>query len=208
MGTTVFLVRHGATDWHEAKRVLGQRDLHLSAKGVEQADTVARLLATTSVRDVISSPLHRALETAERIASHHNLQPARDARLTDFQVGKWAGMTHEEVAEEPAYQRFLANPASEEIPGGETLLDVRTRASQAVDQAVNDSGGKGTLAIVTHAGVIRVLLTHYLGSAPGNYHLLRVSRGSVSILHFSAPGAVPRVLAVNHGSTLQQVIEV
>jgi broad specificity phosphatase PhoE len=205
MATTVFLVRHGVTEWDQEGRVLGQRDLPLTDVGQAQAEAAAELLAGQAIVDVVSSPLLRCVSTAERIAAKHQLQPARDIRLTDFQVGPWAGMTHDEVARDPLYQRFIANPLSEQIPGGETLHDILERALRAMEQAMRSVPAGESIAIVTHAGIIRVLLTHYLGSPPGNYHLLRVNPCSISVLQFTDPASLPRVLAVNHGTEFQSI---
>lgn len=206
MVTTVFLVRHGVTAWHHERRVLGQNDVPLSTEGLAQANTTAELLADQPVVDVICSPLQRSLSTAECIAKKHSIQPARDLRLTDFQVGPWEGKTHEEVARDPLYQRFIANPLSEEIPGGETLRQVLARGRKAMDQAIASAADSDALVVVTHAGIIRVLLTYYLGSPPANYHLLRVNPGSISVLQFSDPNTLPRVLAVNHGNSFESIL--
>lgn len=173
--------------------------------GRAQARLAADALAGVSLADVVSSPLQRALETGDIVAERHGIQVARDPRLRDFDVGKWAAMPYDEVAETPEYQRFLADPLSERIPEGETLGDIQERAVGAVEQALADSPSGDALAIVTHAGIIRVLLTHYLGSAPGNYHRLRVSPGSVSVLSFTDDRELPRVLAVNHVGSLSAV---
>jgi broad specificity phosphatase PhoE len=205
--TTVFLIRHGVTDWHEDGKVLGRRDVALSGKGLEQARATADLLAAVDLGDLISSPLQRALQTAEIIAERFDIDVARDPRLTDFDVGQWAGMTYEEVAASPEYQRYLSDASTAGIPGGECLEDVRGRAVAALEQAISDSPTGEAIGLVTHAGVIRVVLAHYLGASPANYHRLRVSPGSVSVLSFSDDRDLPRVLGVNCAGSLARVLE-
>ena len=195
--TRVFLVRHGITAWHASGRVLGQRDIPLSAEGLAQADAVAELLAEVPLAELIASPLSRATQTAEAIGRHASLDVARDPRLIDFRLGKWTGMTYEEVSASPEYQRFLADPLSERIPDGESLAEIRARAVSAVEQALEDSPSGDAVALVTHAGIIRVVLAHYLGSHPANYHRIRVSPGSISVLSFRDGQELPRVLATN-----------
>lgn len=206
METVVFLIRHGVTNWHEQRKVLGQRDMPLSDKGVGQAEAAARALDGVTISDVVSSPLQRSMQTAEIIGSRAKIDVARDPRLTDFRVGKWSGMTYDEIATSPEYLRFLDNPLSEQIPGGENLADIRDRAVGAIEQALEYSPTGDAIAIVTHAGIIRVLLSHYLGSNPANYHRIRVSPGSISILSFAGARELPRVLAVNHRPTLAEVL--
>lgn len=207
METTVLLVRHGVTDWHAEGRLLGQRDLPMNDEGQAQAARAADTLAQLSLADVVSSPLQRALATAEAVAAPHDIQVARDPRLRDLDVGKWSGMSYRDIADTTEYQDFLADPTSERIPAGESLLDVQSRAVAAVEQALADSPSGDAIAIVTHAGVIRVLLAHYLGSAPGNYHRIRVSPGSVSVLSFADDRELPRLLATNVVGSLAHVFD-
>jgi len=204
--TTVFLIRHGVTAWHAEGRVLGQRDIPLSAAGVAQAEEAAAALHGVKMSEVLSSPLQRAIQTAEIIGQDAGIEVARDPRLIDFQLGKWTGMTYADVAKNEEYQRFLLQPDSERIPGGESLEDIRRRAVSAIEQALSDNATGDALAIVTHAGIIRVLLTHYMGSPTANYHRVRVSPGSISILGFADDRQLPRVLAVNLVGSIQKVL--
>ncbi len=184
---------------------MGHRDIALNDTGRAQAATVAAALAGETVVEVISSPLVRALQTAEAVGERFGIEVARDPRLIDFRVGRWEGMPYDEVEASPAYQRFLANPASESIPGGENLDEVKNRALAALEQALEDNPVGDTIAIVTHAGVIRVLLTHYLGSPCANYHRVRVSPASISVLEFGDDHESPRILTVNWCTSLSQV---
>jgi len=204
--TTVFLVRHGVTAWHAEGRVLGQRDIPLSEAGIAQAEEAAAAVRGVKMSEVLSSPLQRAIQTAEIIGQAAGIEVARDPRLIDFQLGKWTGMTYDDVAKNEEYQRFVQQPDAERIPGGESLEDVRRRAVSAVEQALADNATGDALAIVTHAGIIRVLITHYMGSHPANYHRVRVSPGSISILGFSDDRQLPRVLAVNLVGSVDRVL--
>ncbi len=205
--TRVFLIRHGITDWHREGRVLGQRDIALNDEGLEQARAAAAALADTSLVEVISSPLVRALQSAELIGQKFGIEVARDPRLVDLRVGKWEGMTYEEVAAHSEYKEFIQDPLSERIPGAESLSDVKTRAVAAIEQAIEDNPSGDAIAVITHAGIIRVLLTHYLGSPPANYHRIRVAPGSISVLSFADDRELPRVIAVNWVATLTGVLE-
>ncbi len=206
METTVFLIRHGVTDWHRDQRVLGQRDVALNATGINQAQAAARALAAVQIGEVLSSPLVRAVQTAEIIAGQFGIEVARDPRLTDFRVGKWEGMGYDDVTRSPEYQRFLADPLSDGIPGGEGLKQIRERSVAAIEQALEDAPQGESVAIVTHAGIVRVLLAHYLGSHPANYHRIRVAPGSICVLSFADDRQLPRVLAVNWLASLGEML--
>ena len=206
METTVFLIRHGVTDWHQERRVLGHRDVALNSEGITQSQRVAEALRGVAIGEVISSPMLRAVQTAEILAEQCGIEIARDPRLADFRVGKWEGMAYDDVARSPEYQRFVADPMAERIPGGEDLGQIRDRAIAAVEQAIADTPAGESVAIITHAGIVRVVLAHYLGSNLANYHRLRVSPGSISILSFADDRDLPRVLAVNWRSSVGEII--
>lgn len=206
METTVFLIRHGVTDWHQERRVLGHRDIALNGDGVAQSQRVAEALRGVTLGEVISSPMLRAVQTAEILAEQCGIEIARDPRLADFRVGKWEGMAYDEVQRSAEYQRFVADPMAERIPGGEDLGQIRDRAISAVEQAIGDAPAGESVAIVTHAGIVRVVLTHYLGSNLANYHRLRVSPGSISVLSFADDRDLPRVLAVNWRPAIADLI--
>jgi broad specificity phosphatase PhoE len=204
--TRVLLIRHGVTDWHAQGRVLGQRDVPLSAAGVEQMQRTAAALADVKIAEIISSPLQRALQSAEIVGRKDAIEVARDPRLTDFQLGRWTGMPVAEITQTPEYQRFLAGPSSDRIPGGESLEEVRRRAVGAIEQAITDNPMGDAIAVISHAGVIRILLTHYLGSPIETYHRIRVSPGSVSVLAFGDDREVPRLYGVNLPSDVARVM--
>lgn len=204
----MFLVRHGVTDWHRDKRVLGHRDIALNADGVAQAERAAAALRAVPIAEVISSPLVRALQTAELIGNNVGIEVARDPRLIELKVGKWEGMTYAEVAAHSEYKEFIADPLSERIPGAESMTDVQTRAVAAIEQALEDNPSGNGIAVVTHAGIIRVLLTHYLGSPPANYHRIRVAPGSISVLSFADGRELPRVVTVNWAGDLAGICDV
>ncbi len=207
MDTTVFLIRHGVTAWHDEKKLLGkQRDLPLSAAGLEQAERAAGWLRGIAIGEVISSPMQRAMQTAQLIGRNFEIDVARDPRLTDLDVGDWAGMPLAAIERTPEYATFLANPGAERIPGGERLEDARRRAVAAIEQALQDNPSGDAIAVVSHASVIRLLLAHYLGSPLASFHRITVHPGSASVLRFADDRELPRVLAINHASDLAPLV--
>lgn len=198
MNTTLFLVRHGETDWTRERRILGSRDLGLNADGLNQAHAAARALEGVEITEVVSSPLLRAVQTAEVVAGLADIDVARDPRLTEMRVGRWEGMPYDAAQVDPDFQRFLDDPDAARVSGGELLGEVRDRAVGAVTQALADNPSWSNVIFVTHAAVIRVILAHYLGLGLASFHRLRVSPGSLSVLRFADDRELPRILAVNH----------
>jgi probable phosphoglycerate mutase len=195
--TTLFLVRHGETDWQGEQRVVGTRDIGLNADGINQSHAIVRALEGLEVVEVISSPLRRAAQTAEIIAGAFDLEIARDPRLSDLRIGRWEGTHFPDLLEDPDYKKFLADPLTERTPGGEHVVEVRDRAVASIQQALTDNAGE-LLVAVSHANIIRILLAHFLGTTLAHYDRLRVSTGSLSIVRFGSNGEPPRLLALNH----------
>jgi broad specificity phosphatase PhoE len=205
--TKVFLIRHGDTDWHEQGKLLGRRDRPLSDRGRAQSERMLAALEGMDIREVIASPLQRALQTAEAIGKRWQMDIARDSRLTDMHMGAWEGKTRAELADAPEYQQFLSAPHGAPIPGGENLDQVRRRAVAGIEQVLEDSATGDTVAVVTHSTIIRALLVHYMSAPPATFHRLRINPGSVSVLSFSHD-QVARILAVNWCTAIGDVTAV
>jgi broad specificity phosphatase PhoE len=197
MYTTLFLVRNADTEFTKDGRVAGRRDISLSAAGRAQAERLRDHLHQNDLAEIYASPLPRAVETAEIVAQPLSLGVVRDPRLIDFDAGRWEGKAHAEIGASPEYRRFLEDPVAEGIPGGERLTDVRDRIVSAVSQALADNEMGASILLISHAGPLRVLLAHYLGMNLINYHRLRLSPASLSILRFESEIGVPRVLTIN-----------
>ena len=198
MYTTLFLVRNADTDFTRDHRVAGRRDISLSAAGRTQAAALRDRFANKfDIAEIMASPLPRAVETAEAIASGVGLGVVRDPRLVDFDAGRWEGQSHAEIGASPEYQRFIGDPVAESIPGGEKIGDVRDRVVAAVSQALADNELGANIVLVSHAGPLRVLLAHYLGMSLVHYHRLRLSPASMTVLRFDSEVGVPRILTIN-----------
>jgi broad specificity phosphatase PhoE len=204
--TTLYLVRNGATDWVREGRLTGRREIALSETGVAQAERLAERLKEVDFAEVLSSPLPRAVQTAERIAAPHRLDVARDPRLTDTDAGAWEGERYEVIRGTPEYQRLLTDPLGASPPRGERLADVRDRVVASIDQALSDNELGASVAIVSHAGPLRLLLAHYLALDTQRYHRLRIAAGTVSILRFDSERTIPRVLAMGWGGDLADIL--
>jgi alpha-ribazole phosphatase len=159
----LLLVRHGATIENEQKRYLGQTDVALSPLGEQQAAQLGAALAREAVAIVVTSDLQRARATAAAIARHHSVPLGQDADLREMARGIWEGATYAEVQARHAelLARWRASPADCQIPGGETLLQVRERVGRALERWYARFP-EATVVWVTHAGVIQVLLCHLL----------------------------------------------
>lgn len=184
------------TDWHREGKLVGQREIALNSEGVQQAHAVAEALGALAIGEIICSPVLRAVQAAEVLANRFGASITRDPRLGDFRIGKWEGRTRAELAEQPEYRRFVDDPLNARLPGGEDLRQIRDRALGALAQALGDAPAGESLAVVTHSGLVKVLLCHYLGMDLASYARIRTAPGSISALSFRSDREPPRALTI------------
>lgn len=172
--TTVMLIRHGETDWNVEEKFRGRMDIDLNERGTRQAHLLAEYLADVPVAAVYSSPLKRALMTAEIIASPHHVDVKIATELTDFDYGEWEGLSHEAVREKhkELYQGWLRSPHLVKMPRGESLDEVRRRAVSLVEQVIAQY--QGTVALVSHRVVNKVLVCALLGLDNSHFWNIRL----------------------------------
>jgi probable phosphoglycerate mutase len=163
---TLFLVRHGETDWNAAGRWQGQTDIPLNARGREQAREVALRLRAEGLRSIASSDLLRARATADLVAAELGLTVNHlDAGLRERRFGCFEGLTREEVAARfpEAWAGYLADPGPA-LPGGESRDELVGRLLPAVASAA--ARLPGPLLVVMHGGAMRALLAGHVGEMP------------------------------------------
>ena len=160
--TEILLARHGETDWNHDSRFQGRADPPLNNLGRRQAAELAATLAGEEVAAVYSSPLHRALETAEVVAAAHRLTSVSVDGLREVDVGSWQGLTRSEVELRfpEQYRRWLDFGQGWE--DGETYEQMGTRVVGALEQLALQHEDERIIA-VTHGGPIRAALARAAG---------------------------------------------
>ena len=161
----LILMRHGETDWNAAGRLQGHRDVPLNAKGLAQAAAAAPSVAALSPQVILSSDLSRARTTAAEVAELTGLPVGIDARLRETSMGRWEGLTMQEVvAGWPGeWERWRTTSAHNAPPLGESRLQVARRAAEVVDEI--DARAVDRALLVAHGGLI-VGLTGLLLALP------------------------------------------
>lgn len=188
MTTRFILVRHGQTEWNRVERFRGRADVPLNNVGLAQAAATGRRVAAEwQPAAVYSSPLSRAVATAEAIAAPLGLPVIPLDELTDIHYGQWQGLTPEEAhARWPdLVHAWYTAPATVRVPGGESLADLRERAMAAIHQLTARHAGQ-TIALVSHTVVNRVILLAVLGL--GNERFWRLRQDNCAINVFEAEG--------------------
>lgn len=188
------LIRHGHCD-AVGKWLAGRRDgLSLSATGREDAERLSAALKWLPLTAVYTSPLARAVETAEPLARDHGLPlSVRDA-LTDIDFGEWTGHTMEELAGDPRWKAFNDDRRHACPPRGEALVAVQQRVVAELSRLARAHGGE-IVALVTHAEPIRCAV-----AALNGYTLDEVKAVDIDAAHVCTVGidsSVRQVLALN-----------
>ena len=178
----LYLLRHGETAWNRDGRVMGDLDIPLTDEGRGQCEATAGLVAGFGLDRIVTSPLRRASETASILASRLGLEVTEDPRLVEVRFGEWQGRTYEEVAADPRYARYAADPVANATPGGETVATVQSRGLEALAAV---TGGENVL-FVTHGDIIRTLLCHFLAAPLAEYRRIRTDNCGLSAISISA----------------------
>ncbi len=164
------LLRHGQTGDNLGGRFQGQRDTPLDQHGREQAQRVARLLASVGPTRVLSSDLDRAVATAEPVATLLGQTVDTDPRLRELDLGTWQGLTSEQAAAQHP-QEHAAWTAGHDVRrgGGESYQDAGRRAAQCLLPALDAIGDGELLLAVSHGGTIRGALGVLLEQDPTHW---------------------------------------
>ncbi len=155
--TTLYLVRHGETDWSKAGRHTSVTDLELTETGQQQALSVAGHLDPTDFGLVLSSPRRRARRTAELAGFVGVHAPVVDDDLVEWAYGDYEGLTSEQIQESVPGWTVWSHPA----PGGESADQVTARLTRVVER-VQDAGVDRAICF-GHGHALRALTLCWLG---------------------------------------------
>jgi probable phosphoglycerate mutase len=182
----LYLLRHGAIDWPEAECFIGQTDAPLSAQGRLQARCWRKELRKLELTAVWSSDLRRAAETAEIIFAGRNAAFQTCRQLREIQLGEWDGLPRARLRENQPGLWFARGKdiAGFRPPGGESFRDLQQRVVPLVMGIAVQT--PGSACIVTHAGVIRVLICHFLQMPLSNLFRIRLDYAGLSIVAYSS----------------------
>lgn len=190
VGTQLWLVRHGETEWSASGKHTSVTDVSLTERGRERAAELGRFLAETEFCAVFRSPMARARETCE-IAGFGG-RAVVDDDLCEWNYGVYEGRTTREIqAEIPGWSVW-----KDAIVGGESLEEVGARADRMIAKAVTATDIPGqpcNAALFGHAHILRILAARWVGLSPSGGAVLALSTGSVSVLGWERETRVVRL---------------
>jgi probable phosphoglycerate mutase len=195
--TTVLLVRHGRSTANTAGVLAGRTPgVNLDERGETQAVELAARLMPVHLDAVVSSPLERTRQTAERLAAgREGTLFEVDERFTECDYGTWSGRPLKSLAEEPLWRTVQAHPAAAAFPDGESLAALSARAVAAVRGWNAKLGERATYAVVSHGDVIKAIAADALGMHLDLFQRIHVDPCSLTVIRYH--GTRPSVLRLN-----------
>lgn len=192
--TLLLLVRHALNDWVGDRLAGWTPNVHLNEKGRAQAEALGQRLAERQIAAIYSSPLERAMETAQIIAAPHDLEVQVREAVGEVRYGEWTGQSIKELAKEDAWRVVQFYPSGARFPGGEAIREMQARAVAELDALAARHTGE-TFLVVSHADVIKAVVAHYAGLHLDLFQRLIVSPASLNAVAFTGMG--PRLVCLN-----------
>jgi len=181
--TSILLIRHGENDF-VGKRLAGHLPgVHLNEKGRKQAEIIAEALKNAPVKAIYSSPLERAVETAQPLGAALNLPVNLHPGLAEIDFGTWQGKTTRQMHRMKAWKTIIEKASEMRFPEGESYGEAQERLVKAIEEIKNANGKNDLVVCYSHCDSIRLLLTHYLNMPLDDFHRLNIDTASISILH-------------------------
>ena len=196
MSLTLYFLRHGETVYSKTGAFCGEVDAELTPDGVRMAEAFADAYRSVAWTAVYVSPMKRTMATAQPLCDRLGLQMQLRPGLEEIHYGKWENETADFVKQHywDYYIHWLAEPAWNPPTGGETSVEIASRASLVIAD-IQQKYPTGNVLVVSHKATIRILLCDLLGIDLGRYRdRIDMLAGSVSIVKFDLHGPLLQVL--------------
>lgn len=191
MKTRFYLIRHGETEWNAQGIYQGLTDIPLSEEGKRQAMCLGKRFENPALKldAVYSSPLQRAVETAESMANAKGLTVVPDKHFIEINFGEWEGHNVKQLTEKygKSYTDFYERPFSYAFPGEGSFTTVKERAVAGFYELL-EKHKEQTVAIVSHGGVLRVLIMALMDMNETFYKKMWLSNTSITTIDVSDSG--------------------
>ncbi|MBI3000023.1 MAG: histidine phosphatase family protein [Deltaproteobacteria bacterium] len=187
-GTQFLVVRHGETAWNLDVRWQGHLDSPLTARGIAQAEALARRLREAKFSALYSSDLGRAYETARIISNATGHGIVVDGRLRERNLGIFQGLRTDEIQKSypEEYRLHKSIGADYVIPAGESLRQQVERNVSCLEEIAQERAGE-SIVVVTHGGVLGGLFRHTLCLPFETPRRFESTNGSINIFVYEKP---------------------
>lgn len=173
----LYVARHGETAWNALNKVCGRTDLPLTSLGRQQAEKLADRVENLDIHMIVSSPMCRAVQTAQPAAKRLKLEIITDSRLIEQDYGIFEGVDRRDPG-------FLANKRqfAYRYPGGESMMDVAYRVYSLIEE-IKEKYPEKNILLVCHGGVCRLIRTYFEDMT--NEEFFRYSEENANVREFS-----------------------
>ena len=198
----IYLLRHALIDWNIEGRIPGiSSRFHLNEEGVKQSKDVASRLSEVPFRRILTSPLERAMQTAEIVNIYHNLEIEVDNRLTDWDLGPWSGLTIQQIRKQypDDYRIWQERPEDLALQGQELLATVADRLVSVL-QGLVDQRDIECVLLVSHLDPLAALMCRLVGAPLSSIYSFRLQPAGFTewlyeehrfkLRHFAGPNSL------------------
>ena len=191
MTNTIYIVRHGQTEWNLLGKTQGHGNSDLTPKGIEQAELLADSMTKYPIDYIYSSDLGRAYQTAEIIGNKLNIEVEKTEALREMNFGTWEGRIIKDIIEEDPelYKMWRNEPHLAKIPQGETLSQIKERTDAFIKEINEKYDGKH-IVLVTHSLCARIMLLSFLDSDVKNIYRINQANTALNIIEIRDYGPV------------------
>ena len=191
MTNTIYIVRHGQTEWNLLGKTQGHGNSDLTPKGIEQAELLADSMTKYPIDYIYSSDLGRAYQTAEIIGNKLNIEVEKTEALREMNFGTWEGRIIKDIIEEDPelYKMWRNEPHIAKIPQGETLSQIKERTDAFIKEINEKYDGKH-IVLVTHSLCARIMLLSFLDSDVKNIYRINQANTALNIIELRDYGPV------------------
>jgi probable phosphomutase (TIGR03848 family) len=191
------IIRHGENDYVKTGRLAGRiPGVHLNEKGRQQAQALGEKLAGAAIKAVYSSPLERAIETAQPIAQALNQEVIIRPDLIEMDFGEWQEKKLKGLSRLKIWKTVQGAPSRMRFPQGETFADAQHRICSELDALAKEHDPKDIVVCVSHSDPIKLAVAFFLGLPLDLFQRLSVAPGSITAMAIGETGS--RLLTLNY----------
>ena len=162
---TLYITRHGQTEWNVESRMQGWADSPLTATGIAAASQLGLRLREVPLDAVYSSTSGRTIHTAQLIIGDRNIPLIQKEDLREIHIGEWQGKVASDIERDYAQQVkiYYESPNQYQSTSGENFHTLKERVLRAIEE-IADAHPHGNVLIVTHGVVKKCLINHFSGA--------------------------------------------
>jgi len=187
---TIYLIRHGETDFNSQHKLQGKENTLLNAQGLEQAQRLAQRLKDVPLDQIFTSNLTRTKQTAQPLADIKALPLIEVPALQEMSFGIWESVPFEDIkANYPKeLDLFFNHPTDFKLPGAETFQAAQKRGWEAVKKIIAQQKDETSIAIISHGGLLRTVFCAMLDMDLNALWKINLYNTAVSCIYEQKPG--------------------